>query len=371
VQCVRNRQRHRAIHASLLGLALSLLCACVGYYSGRGDSAAERGDWDAAFEAYLSAVQRAPEDEALKSKLEQARTEAARMHREAGLRARQERRPHDAVKELEASLAYLDDESTRVELEAALVERQRADAEKAVVDATIAEKERDLGTAREQYERARELNPELAPSVNGKLASVVERIERAEEIAQQAAKLLDQGDLEKARQRAEQALEIHVKEPTAITVRGEIKAEREASAFEREARNAETFSNYALAVDRARRAQATRATEKRSELVESLEQQAFRFYKREGDRAMDRKLWLDAVDAYGLARTYGPDPRALQQEIVQARYEIELDSGDFSLRQGDVAGALAHYEQAYAYRPSRSLERRIRELRASSAQTPR
>jgi tetratricopeptide (TPR) repeat protein len=353
------------LRAGMTGLALACWLGCAAYHHGRGDRAAARGDWDTAFAGYAAANARDPQNAELAQKLSNARREAARVHRETGLQAEQQGRLAQAVEELEASLRYEEDALIRERFERVREAKQREDAADAVVDAAVLERQGNLDEALQAYDRALSLNPELAGGVEPRRAALRARLERAADIASQAQTQLERGELEEAERIADEALQIHPKEATAREVLQAVRAERDAEVAEVEARDAERERDYEIAVERARAAQAARASESRRRLVERLEERAFADFRRRSERAYDRGEYADAIHFIELAREFGPDEEALQDELTDAKYRRFFQLGERAERSRDPKAALRHFRDAHELRPSNALAERILKLEQS------
>ena len=79
-----NTARHTTTFVRLAAsAALLILSGCASFHTGRGDRAVERGDWDAAYSSYSSALRSDPGNIELGKSSDRLDTEACAFHAEA------------------------------------------------------------------------------------------------------------------------------------------------------------------------------------------------------------------------------------------------------------------------------------------------
>jgi general secretion pathway protein D len=155
-------------HASSLLVCLSLvllLASCATSERKTADRLAAAGDWDAAVAAYREAAKKAPFDDDLHKRLEQAKARAAEQHYAAGRRLQKDDRLLEALEEFKLALGL---DPSQSEHHAALSDALRL--KEARDQIHVAEKLQSLGRlddAIEAYERAVELDPSLTQALEG------------------------------------------------------------------------------------------------------------------------------------------------------------------------------------------------------------
>ena len=150
---------HAMQHSTTVGIGM-VLCALTGCASPELKQAhrfAEQGQWDQAVAAYQDAQKRAPFDEQIRRKLDQAKSAAAAGHYALGKQAYEDHRLADALHEFKQALGL---DPTKAEYQAMIADALRIKQSHEQLQA--ATKLQNLGRVEEAltaYERAVELDP--------------------------------------------------------------------------------------------------------------------------------------------------------------------------------------------------------------------